>query len=494
MTRRILARAYRIFDRLLLSRLPIRFQRKIVTWILYLARLASPDRTWPASAEPLLVRRIVKAPSRDRRKLPLWARQDMADLALRVDPLLSPARYVAMSPSAYVMPVHWTQPGEVYFRIRERIRISQVDTILLVPWLVRGGADLAALHHARVCQEIFDQRTLVITTEPGTSPWANRLPQGVHLLEIGCDLASLSAPMEEPELVLARLLIQLAPARIHIINSRLAWSTVEKFGLAIRQQTRIYASLYCDDRDLDGVPEGLAQDYLPTASRWLDAVITDNTASPEEWVKTLGVERRLFHVVHFPKPDDRAAATQPSPGRLLWAGRLARQKRPELLAAIVKATPEFEWDIHGPPPAGNKHDPSVLLEKLPNATLHGPYDDFSRVVQAGHLAFVYTSAWDGLPNVLLEAANAGLAIVAPDIGGIRDLIPRGLLLPADSDADAFARAIRGLSDPRIRREHIAAQQERLAAFTWNRFVSGLKAVPGYTQGRRCAGGPYDTRA
>lgn len=494
MNRRVLARAYRVFDRLLLSRLPLRFQRKIVTWMLHLARLASPDRAWPASAEPLLARRIVKIPSRDRRVLPEWARQDMADLALRVDPLLSPARYMAVSPSAYVMPVHWTQPGEGYHRIRERIRVSQVDTVLLVPWLVRGGADLAALHHARACHEMFDQRTLVISTEPGRSPWAGRLPQGVHFLEIGGDLASLSAPMGEPELVLARLLIQLAPARIHIINSRLAWSTVEKFGLAIRQETRIYASLYCDDRGLDGVPEGLAQDYLPTASRWLEAVITDNTVSPEEWVKALGVERRLFHVVHFPRPDGRAAATQPSPQRLLWAGRLVRQKRPELLAAVVEATPEFEWDIHGPPAGANRDDPSVSLEKLPNATLHGPYDDFNQIAQAGHLAFVYTSAWDGLPNVLLEAANAGLAIVAPDIGGIRDLIPRGLLLPADSDADAFARAIRRLSDPHVRSEHIAAQQERLAAFTWDRFVSGLEAIPGYAQGGRGTGGPRGTPA
>lgn len=476
---KLAARAYRALDRVVLSRLPMVIQRAMVSCILAVAKLAWPNRAWPASAEVFLARRVVKTPGRDRRALPQWAWRDMEELALYVDPLLSPSRYMALSPSAHVMPIHWTQAGEAYYRIRDRIRGLEFDTVLLVPWLMRGGADLAALHHARACHEAFNQRTLVISTEPRESPWATRLPEAVHFLEVGGDLASLSTSMGEPEAVLARLLVQLAPARIHIINSRLAWRTVEKFGLAISQETLIYASLYCDDRGPDGIPEGLAQDYLPTGYRWLDAVITDNTVSPEEWVKTLGVDRRLFHVVHFPAPDPSPLTTHPSARRLLWAGRLERQKRLELLTQAVEATPEFDWDIQGPGPADGKNDATIRLEKLPNAKLHGPYDDFGQIADAGHLAFVYTSAWDGLPNVLLEAASAGLVIIAPDIGGIRDLIPRALLLPAESDADAYAHAIRALSDPLVRKERIDMQKKQLAAFTWDNFVSGLEAIPGY---------------
>ncbi|WP_410963352.1 glycosyltransferase, partial [Salmonella sp. SAL4455] len=57
---------------------------------------------------------------------------------------------------------------------------------------------------------------------------------------------------------------------------------------------------------------------------------------------------------------------------------------------------------------------------------------------------LYTSRYDGLPNILLEATAAGLPIVAPDVGGIAEFLNNetGYLVGADADAGEFARAIR----------------------------------------------------
>ena len=89
----------------------------------------------------------------------------------------------------------------------------------------------------------------------------------------------------------------------------------------------------------------------------------------------------------------------------------------------------------------------------------GPYNGFQSLNHAAYDAFVYTSAYDGMPNVLLEAIAAGLPVIAPDVGGIREMIvdgETGLLLRSLSDdedmATAYAFAIQRLcSDPDLRR-------------------------------------------
>lgn len=470
---------YRHLDRMLVSRLPDAWQRRIVSCLLRAARLLFPSHTWASSIETLLIRRQLRRVPGHLRQLPEWARLDMDDLARQVDPLLQASQFLAQKPVSMVTPIHWTPAGHAYRRIARRIQAREFDMVILVPWLKHGGADLGALHHAHACQEAFGQRTLVIATEQGDSPWASRLPSGVQFLDMGSELGALSAGNREPELVLSRLLVQMAPKRIHVINSHLAWRTIAKHGLAIRQKSRIYASLYCDELDAEGRREGLAQRHLPDAARWLDAVISDNSVAWRGWVDTLGLAPGIFHVAHFPAPATSAAS--PATGirnRLLWASRLDRQKRPDLLVEIVRSLPEFHWDIHGISPDA-KSSAISALSRSGNVTLHGAYEDFAKIVRGDHRAFVYTSAWDGLPNVLLEAASSDLPIIAPDIGGIRDLVPTPLQLQPSNEAKAYANAVHALNDPAGREGYLLAQRSRLAHFTRDNFLSSLKSIPGY---------------
>lgn len=475
------SRVYHLFDRMLLPRLPVAMQRFVITCMLAIARHVFPSREWASSPERLLARRDFRRATV--RGMPDWAHSDMNELALEIDPLLTPEHYLSKRPAAILTPVHWIQAGAAYIRLCEHLEGRQFDTVLLVPWLIRGGADLGALHHARACHEEFGQRTLVIATESRDSPWAARLPNGVHFLEAGHELAALSSLHHEPERVLSRLLIQLAPKRIHIINSELAWRTVGMFGKAIRQKSRIFASLYCDERDAQGRRSGLAQRHLPTAWRELDAIITDNSISPAEWERTLGLDSRLFRVIHFPAPErcvrQDDADDAPSMHRLLWASRLDRQKRPELLLELASRMRDFQWDIHGFPLTDDGRYVQSL-GRLPNVTLHGGYERFQDIVRSDHLAYVYTTAWDGLPNVLLEAAATRLPIIAPDVGGIRDLLPEAALLGATADVEEYSVGIRRLADIRARENHLSMQDDRSRAFTWENFVAGMRELDGYT--------------
>jgi glycosyltransferase involved in cell wall biosynthesis len=214
----------------------------------------------------------------------------------------------------------------------------------------------------------------------------------------------------------------------------------------------------------------------------LDAVVTDNTSVYRDWVSTMGVPEGLFHVVPFPAPDSKTGdATTATPGRLLWAGRMDRQKRPDLLVRIAQALPEFHFDVYGSSVLDGDTRALATLRELPNATYHGAYNDFSLLVRPEHLAFVYTTAWDGMPNIVLEAAAAGLPVVAPQIGGIGDLLPADHLVADSQDARGYCDAIRALAaQPQLRADWIERQNERLrSGRTWADFVAHVQALPNY---------------
>jgi glycosyltransferase involved in cell wall biosynthesis len=61
-------------------------------------------------------------------------------------------------------------------------------------------------------------------------------------------------------------------------------------------------------------------------------------------------------------------------------------------------------------------------------------------------AFVLSSAWEGLPNVVMEALAAAKPVVATDVGGVRELLEEnksGFIVPAKSP-DALAAAMQKL--------------------------------------------------
>ena len=94
--------------------------------------------------------------------------------------------------------------------------------------------------------------------------------------------------------------------------------------------------------------------------------------------------------------------------------------------------------------------------------------------------YVSTSLKEGLPLSLVEAMGAGLAVVATDVPGHRDLVvpdETGLLIPPEGPA-ALAEAIRSLlADPeRRRRMGVAGRRRVLKEFGVEAMVDGTAEV------------------
>jgi glycosyltransferase involved in cell wall biosynthesis len=100
------------------------------------------------------------------------------------------------------------------------------------------------------------------------------------------------------------------------------------------------------------------------------------------------------------------------------------------------------------------------------------YDGFDILVSA--------SDAEGLPNSVLEAAAAGIGIVATDAGGTREIVAdgvHGLLLPVPDDAGLGAGIVRLAQDPALRQRLGGAARDRAAAaFSVERFVRETAAL------------------
>lgn len=415
--------------------------------------------------------------------LPSWVESELRALAYIEPELLTPEG--TTSKYQYYNVPSVPAPGEAYLRLLDAIGCDEPTQVVLVPWLKPGGADRGALYHVTaLVGSSSPGRTVVIGTERAESPWKERLPEGVTFVDFGLIADGLDFILQVQ--VLTRLLVQMQPRLIHIINSRHAWEAVKISGLAIRQSAVIYASLFCDDYRQDGTPVGYARDYLRSCYVHLSAAFCDNSVYPSIWANELGVPAELFTVLPFPydRPiEDFVRLDDPTEQRVLWAGRLDRQKRPDILAEIAARMPEIEFDVHGSAVIG-PNDPAIeRLRALPNVTLHGAFQRLEEVVRPSHIAYLHTAQWEGLPTVLFDVAAAGVPICAPAVGGIPDFIDARFLVSPFDNVEEFVAQLRKLADSRneraIRRQrqYDTLRRDR----SWSAFVGRLEDVPGYLE-------------
>ncbi len=175
---------------------------------------------------------------------------------------------------------------------------------------------------------------------------------------------------------------------------------------------------------------------------------------------------------HRPAPRD--GSNTDDPVQILSVGRLVAKKGyDDLIAALAQLDPKIAWrliHIGGGPLKGALQAQAAAAGIDRRIDWHGPQDQSAilAALQAGDL-FVLASRIaddgdrDGLPNVLMEAASQGLALVATDTAAIPEFVTPdcGVLVPPQDPA-ALAAALGALiADPMRRRQLGSAAEKRV---------------------------------
>jgi glycosyltransferase involved in cell wall biosynthesis len=191
---------------------------------------------------------------------------------------------------------------------------------------------------------------------------------------------------------------------------------------------------------------------------WADSIVAVSRGAADDLARTTGLPRDRVEVIYNPviTPAARALAREAPdhpwfgaglPPVVLGVGRLARQKDfPTLVRAFAEVRRRCPARLMILGEGEDRPELERLIAELglgDDVALPG-FRDNALAYMAASTVFVLSSAWEGLPTVLIEALAAGTRVVSTDCpSGPREILQDGRLgtLVPVGDAPSLAQAI-----------------------------------------------------
>jgi glycosyltransferase involved in cell wall biosynthesis len=154
--------------------------------------------------------------------------------------------------------------------------------------------------------------------------------------------------------------------------------------------------------------------------------------------------------------------------RVLFVGSLRPFKQPQLLLDAATIFPQADFVIVGDGFMADLLKDRIRNEKLENVYLLGPLSE-AKVKQEYQKAdiFLFPSAWEGSPKVILEAAASGLPVIARNNYEPETVVDEQTGYLVSTDEELFARLDRLLKDSDLRRTLGAAARKHSEGFDWD---------------------------
>lgn len=216
--------------------------------------------------------------------------------------------------------------------------------------------------------------------------------------------------------------------------------------------------------------QGWRRALYRTLARRLAAVAAVSEAAAVEATELLGLDAEAVVVVRNGRdpsdyPTHPPASADGPELKLVFVGHLNPGKQPdrfvELVAALRARGIAVEATMIGGGPLLEEIRPAAHAQGI---DVLGQRDDVAaRLGSFDVLVFTSASAGEGMPGVLIEAGLAGLAVVATDVPGAREVIDHGvtgLVVPVDDQGALVEAVCRLAGDPDLRSAMGAAARRR----------------------------------
>jgi glycosyltransferase involved in cell wall biosynthesis/predicted metal-dependent phosphoesterase TrpH len=230
----------------------------------------------------------------------------------------------------------------------------------------------------------------------------------------------------------------------------------------------------------DSFLESMAWRYMHWFYGQLDTVFVNSEEYRQSWINhgldpgklkifPRGLDTELFNPARREPAFFEKFGASNGEVRLLYVGRISREKDLDLLAAAYRRLRDDGLPIqlfivgHGP-------YSEAFAKSLPEAFFTG-YLAGNELAAAYASAdvFVFPSTTDTFGNVILEAQACGLPVVVSDSGGPKELVEDKAngLITKSHDVEDFARAIRALvTDPALRERMGKSARNSVIDLSW----------------------------
>ena len=354
----------------------------------------------------------------------------LADAAT-LDPEIDP---VKISNSANYSPIpplsHWGWHLEQFYRLLGGR--SNFQDVIILPWLKPGGAEKYILQIIDAIESRSStQGVLVLTGEPAhTHEWVSRLPPGSVFLDVYNSFPMLSESDCMAMVVRGLLSVTNKNARLHLKPSIFSEQLMNSYASVLSESLNIIYYRFCDNsvlwneqyfKDKSGIS------FLRRHLGSINKIINDcDYISTQDATVFYKIKEKSKTIYAYCDSEIKIKISSTIKNRLLWASRISHQKRPEVIFEISKTLskkfPKVMIDVYGNIEHGYKEEDFSNFE---NISYKGSFDGLNSLPLIEYDALIYTSYFDGLPNILLEALAAGLPVIAADVGGISELIIDG---------------------------------------------------------------------
>jgi glycosyltransferase involved in cell wall biosynthesis len=203
----------------------------------------------------------------------------------------------------------------------------------------------------------------------------------------------------------------------------------------------------------------LRSDFLFSNSRAVKRSLMKEYDLPSDVVPT-GVDAKFFTPVW-----DRAPNARP---RTLFVGSLRPFKQPQMVLDAAAKFPRADFFIVGDGLMAEDLKRRARHEKLANVFLQGAMGEQSlrQEYQKADI-FLFPSAWEGSPKVILEAAASGLPVIARNNYEPETVLDGQTGFLVSSDDDLFARLEQLLNRSDLRRSLGLAGRKLSEQFDWD---------------------------
>jgi glycosyltransferase involved in cell wall biosynthesis len=294
---------------------------------------------------------------------------------------------------------------------------------------------------------------LVVAAAEG--PLLNQLPASVRLVDLHAgrvlrSLLPLAAYLrrERPRVVISSM------GHANVVAIWAAWLARQGTPVLVTVHNTMSQSTPQQGRVAGRVWPHLLRTFYP----WAACVIAVSQGAADDLARTVGLPRDKIRVIYNPVittaslASARQAPEHPwfAPGEppvILGVGRLTRQKDfPTLIHAFaeVRRQRPARLMILGEGEERSRLEALVTELGVGKDVAFPGFRDNAMAFMAHSALFVLSSAWEGLPTVLIEALAAGTRVVSTDCpSGPREILQDGRLgaLVPVGDVTAMAKAI-----------------------------------------------------
>lgn len=300
--------------------------------------------------------------------------------------------------------------------------LSATSVCFLAGTLGQGGAErqlyymLSALKQRNVRLKVLSLTRGEFWEEP-----IRRL--GVPIVWVGQNSSRLAR--------LGRIITVLRSDKPHVLQSQHFYTNLYAVGaarvLGVREIGALRSDAVNEVRDSGAV--------LGKLSLVTPRLIVANSGAAVRNAKALGLSGPRVHML--PNVVDATqfvphSARRPGPINVLAAGRLGKEKRFDRLLSIAAAVRRdsrvpFRLTIIGDGPEQRRlEEQARRLALLPGIVeFRGRLASPAAAFRDADI-FVLTSAFEGTPNVILEAMASGLPVVATNVGGVPEIVEDGV--------------------------------------------------------------------